>query len=142
MNRINNSIFADLSSLQELYLDENQIGLIEGAAFSGCAKLGVLDLSLNKLTRLNSMPVGLTGVRSLKLSFNELELVDARAFAGMASLVSLDLSNNRIKSLANAVALNDLSSLRIVDIGGNGMEVSMVNLLGLTCPRISFINFF
>nr|XP_032800780.1 leucine-rich repeat transmembrane protein FLRT1-like [Petromyzon marinus] len=112
------------TGLEELRLDDNRIGHIDGEAFAGLASLRrlVLDgnllsdgaLSADTFRRLGSLaelsltrnslaapPSGLPGasLQRLHLQENQLSRIPAGAFAGLGQLRRLDLSSNNLSRL-------------------------------------------
>ncbi|CAN0254845.1 unnamed protein product, partial [Lampetra fluviatilis] len=112
------------TGLEELRLDDNRIGHIDGEAFAGLASLRRLVLDGNLLSdgalaadtfrRLGSLaelsltrnslaapPSGLPGasLQRLHLQENQLSRIPAGAFAGLGQLRRLDLSSNNLSHL-------------------------------------------
>lgn len=114
-----------LGNLKKLYLDFNNIPLIEHGDFEGLSSLRYLHLSWNGIREKGQGAFsGLKGadqfshfefLYELDLSHNHLREVSRNQFLGLRSLIELDLQHNNISSLAdNAWAgLINLLKLRL-----------------------------
>lgn len=114
-------LFANLVQLQTLDLSMNQLASswINRSTFKGLIRLVLLDLSSNKITKLESeMFSDLYTVQILNLRNNQLENIDANTFASMSNLHKLLLSHNKIKYL-DAYSLNGLSVLALLALDNN-----------------------
>ncbi|KAL0742732.1 hypothetical protein Bca4012_084245 [Brassica carinata] len=91
--------FAKLSSLQEIYLDENLFDGVEPGAFSGLTSLQILSLSDNPNIAAWSFPSELadsTSLTTLSLDNTTISGVLPDVFDSFASLQNLRLSYNNI----------------------------------------------
>ena len=132
--------FAELTALEALYLNNNDLTSLPGEVFGGLTTLMELDLAFNALTTLpddvfepltvltdlylnnndlTSLPGevfgGLTTLMELDLAFNALTMLPAGVFAGLTSLETLSLSNNKLTTLPGNVfePLTALKALRL-----------------------------
>lgn len=81
--------------LVELFLNNNQIGSCRGLA--KLDQLRVLDLSLNRITKLGGL-VGLVGLRELRLAKNNVRHIrQVNYLENLMYLDSLDLSYNPLQ---------------------------------------------
>ena len=86
----NQSIFRELSSLQELDLSSNQIHTLESLCFVGLKALEVLNLSSNALWNLQSATFyHLDSLTKLDISHNELRQLVNGTFFGLSKLTYL-----------------------------------------------------
>ncbi|KAG5673229.1 hypothetical protein PVAND_003293 [Polypedilum vanderplanki] len=114
-------LFGNLEQLQTLDLSVNQLtsSWINRSTFKGLIRLVLLDLSSNKITKLEAdMFSDLYSVQILNLRNNLLENIDANTFASMSNLHKLLLSHNKIKYL-DAYSLNGLSVLALLSLDNN-----------------------
>ncbi|XP_024940756.1 toll-like receptor 6 isoform X2 [Cephus cinctus] len=142
-------LFRDSSkSLKELRLENNSIsvlspGLVSGlnqlvtldlsrnlltsawlnaATFAGLIRLVLLDLSHNRIARLDTaLFKDLYTLQILNLQYNELETIPADAFSPMSNLHTLELSHNRLTYL-DAYSLNGLFALSLLALDSNLLE--------------------
>lgn len=116
-------LFSNLDQLQDLDLSINQLtsSWINKSTFKGLIRLVLLDLSSNKITKLESeMFADLYTLQILNLRHNLLENIDADTFAPMNNLHKLLLSHNKIKYL-DAYSLNGLTVLSLLSIDNNAL---------------------
>lgn len=114
-------LFSKLAQLQALDLSINQLtsSWINKSTFKGLIRLVLLDLSSNKITKLESeMFSDLYTLQILNLRHNLLEVIDADTFTSMSNLHKLLLSHNKIKYL-DAYSLNGLTVLSLLSIDNN-----------------------
>ncbi|KAH0502448.1 Leucine-rich repeats and immunoglobulin-like domains protein 1, partial [Microtus ochrogaster] len=124
LSEIDSGGFEDLTNLQEVYLNNNELTAIpslgaasahvlslflqhnkipsvDGSQLKSYLSLEVLDLSLNNITEIRSscFPNGLR-IRELNLASNRISSLESGAFDGLSrSLLTLRLSKNRITQL-------------------------------------------
>ncbi|XP_055906623.1 toll-like receptor 6 [Eupeodes corollae] len=116
-------LFSNLDQLQALDLSFNQITStwIDRATFTGLIRLVLLNLSHNKLTKLEPEIFGdLYTLQILNLRHNQLENIAADTFAPMNNLHTLLLSHNKLKYL-DAYALNGLYVLSLLSLDNNAL---------------------
>ena len=110
-------IFGDLSSLQYLYLSNNDLTSLP-ESFGDLSSLYNLDLSNNDLTSFPDIFGDLSSLQSLSLSNNDLtSLPDI--FGDLSSLQYLYLSNNDLTSLPES--FGNLPSLYSLDLSSNAL---------------------
>ncbi len=115
-------IFADLSSLQELVLDNNSLNSVPPDVFGGLSSLQRLRLSDNPLSSVPAgVFAGLSSVQELRLERNQLSSVPDAVFGGLSNLEVLNLSNNQLSSLPDGV-FADLSSLTSLNLQLNQLN--------------------
>ena len=136
---------------KEIYLTNKKILWIEATIFDGFAKLTLLDLSYNKLTRLNGKIFnGLINLKTLYLNNNQIESCDDRdkLFEGLNKLEVLHLNKNKIQSIPE-YAFKDLINLLELKLESNCIAsihyeslTGLINLkeLNLRWNCISFIS--
>jgi Leucine-rich repeat (LRR) protein len=102
-----------LISLENLYLDSNQISFIEPFAFVYLNKLVSLDLSKNKIKILFAHSLyGLFNVRSLSVSFNKIASIEKDSFTCLKNLENLRIESNQLKKFST----NMISSLKLKQV--------------------------
>lgn len=120
--RTNLTFLSQMTQLKKLILSRNSIYVIENDfAFYFLEKLEYLDLSWNRLTKINelfafeTMPNNLT---FLSLSHNAIQEIPRDAFEYLISLKVLDLSYNRISDLSEE-QFNNLTMLETLNLENN-----------------------
>ncbi|CAL1288706.1 unnamed protein product [Larinioides sclopetarius] len=134
-NRIQSLEYEDFHGLHGIVLLDlqgNLISSIECETFSSIRKeLIYLDLSRNKIRRLNGCVQSLSLLESLNLTDNQIEVLEPNEFKGLNELVELYLQGNRIETLGLEVqGLNRLKHLvvshnRIRIIKGDQLPTSL-----------------
>ena len=114
--------FAGLSTLQEIWLENNQLTTLPPGLFDGLSAVEILQLNGN---HLDSLPVGafegLSAVWLLHLHDNRLSSLPAGVFDGLSSLQQLLLVDNRLSRLPAGV-FDGLSDLRDLDLEEAGLS--------------------
>lgn len=116
-------LFSNLVQLQALDVSSNQLSSswINQNTFKGLIRLVLLNLSKNKITKLESeIFSNLFQLQILNLRYNKLESIDADTFSLMSNLHTLLLSHNKIKYL-DAYSLNGLGVLSLLSIDNNAL---------------------
>lgn len=106
--------------LKSLNLKDNELAEIPSATLKTLRNLTVLDLSMNKITRINDN--AFVGIRliTLKLSDNEVTL-SAESFRGLeTTLKNLNLKGTRQKKVPEA--LRGLKTLAFLDLSQNSIR--------------------
>ncbi|CAG9811906.1 unnamed protein product [Chironomus riparius] len=139
-------ICRQFSNVEDIYMEENQIEIIEADAFAACENLWRIILSFNRITRI---PDGLFQNSPLltifEASVNEISQIGVNAFVGTqirvfglsnnqisdfnphifdpisSSLQELYLTSNQITSLPPG-AFNRLNNLSELDLGSNSLR--------------------
>lgn len=107
--------------LINLNLSGNRIEAIEGEAFFTLGSLETLDLSHNKLTKIEMLfhfQFHPNKLSKLSLAYNEIEEIPADAFEELTFLTELDLTNNRISDLT-AEPFSNLTNLETLRLNHN-----------------------
>jgi len=96
---------------KKIYIKNKKILCIEPALFNGFTKLTLLDISHNKLKRLNGQIFnGLINLKTLYLNDNQIEKLCNKQFEGLNKLEVLHLNKNKIQSIPE-YAFKDLINL-------------------------------
>lgn len=112
-------VFADLDDLRQLFLDGNNISLVEDSVFQNLKKLEELDLSGNNIAVLTGETLmGLQQLKKLSLRGNQLAIVGDHTFAHAGNLRRLDLSSNHLQVIRQQ-ALVGLGQLSFLDLAHN-----------------------
>ncbi|GLJ09888.1 hypothetical protein SUGI_0117800 [Cryptomeria japonica] len=150
------SAFASCSALAFLSLDHNNLTGTLPLSLSNCTELKILDLSVNELT--GSVPSRLSKLSNLKqlnLRENNFTSPIRQSLSNCTNLVLLDLcfnyaingtiptglglltrlqilclSGNRLTRLLSATVISNLTQLRILKVGHNGMSGAIPSWLG------------
>ena len=110
--------FADLSTLEQLYLSGNSLTTLPEDLFDGLSSLEQLNLSNNSLTTLpEGVFDGLSNLEQLYLHTNRLATLPAGVFDGLSNLEQLSLYNNILATLPAGVfdGLSKLDGLGLYD---------------------------
>ncbi|KAE8573499.1 toll-like receptor 6 [Halyomorpha halys] len=117
-------LFANLNQLIALDLSRNQLtsAWINSGTFSGLIRLVLLNLSYNKISKLDpSFFHDLYTLQILNLEHNSIEAILPDTFTPMNNLHTLVLSHNKISYL-DAYALNGLYVLSLLSLDSNQLE--------------------
>ena len=117
------SVLADLTTLQNLSLDDNSISDI--SALAGLTKLTALSLNGNSINDISTL-AGLTKLTHLRLDGNSIS--DISALAGLTKLQNLRLDGNSISDIS---ALSGLTALIKLSLDDNSIS-NISALAGLT----------
>ncbi|KAF5270788.1 hypothetical protein FQA39_LY18871 [Lamprigera yunnana] len=114
--------FMHLTSLEELNLKENSIDVIYKHSFAGLQNLQVLDLSSNLITQLHNYQFSsLLKLRVLLLNYNKLKYLPKEVLSNTL-LEMLDLSYNFFSVVPSLSLVEVGSSLRRLSISWNNIE--------------------
>ncbi|XP_012272309.1 toll-like receptor Tollo [Orussus abietinus] len=149
LNVLPPGLFSELSQLLVLSLSRNELTAewVNAATFTGLVRLVILDLSYNRITRLEpavfrdlySLQIlrlqgnlldgllentfsALYNLHTLVLSDNRLTNIDAATLSGLYVLSFLSLDNNRLDAL-HPSSLKNASSLQDLYLNGNRLTV-------------------
>ncbi|KAG6458868.1 toll-like receptor 3 [Manduca sexta] len=141
----------DLTSLVELYLNNNNITVVQRLAFFGQNKLRVLDLSMNMIVTFEELSLPLVELQYLNITGNRLvgsiaknvfspakflrfldisnfniTKIESMAFVNLPNLARLNLSHNQIDFIEpdNFIGVNNMYSL---DISNNRIKQLALN---------------
>lgn len=144
-------LFDDAHELKEIHLQNNSLNTLAPGLFSHLAKLLVLDLSENELTEewINSATfTGLTALYLLNLSSNKLTKLDSYMFRDLGQLRVLRLENNAIQTVPENVFAS-LYQLNTLVLSGNKLKqihsftfdsLTSLALLALDNNQIGFVD--
>ena len=119
LTKLDGDVFSKLVSMQQLFLDHNQIHRVNPTALSTQLQLQVLDLSHNKLTTLTSVLDELTSLTSLKLDNNKIQDLN-NASIKCENLVELFVHDNVLESVPDFV--RSCSQLKMLDLANNKIK--------------------
>lgn len=123
IDKIPKYVFANSSTIEELYLRDNQIKTIEPYSFSHMKELTELNLDQNNVEEINrNVFVDLPSLEKLFFTNNKITTIHDRAFLHLIELRELELNMNKIFSLNNE-AFNGLTKLLKLDLSNNKLEV-------------------
>ena len=136
-----NGDFAGLTSLEGLYLHENQLTSLPEDLFDGLTSLEVLYLHENQLTSLpEDLFDGLTSLALLFLHTNQLTSLPEGLFDGLTSLEGLILHTNQLTSLPEGL-FDGLTSLGVLILSANQLTSLPEGLFdGLTSLEGLYLN--
>ncbi|XP_071808044.1 uncharacterized protein [Asterias amurensis] len=114
---ISPTALSQLSMLQSLYLDDNDLTSLFGGVFFNQSNLFELSITNNRLTMLHpDYFMGLVSLKRLYLAGNHLTSVNSQMFQLAPDILTLDLSRNELQqvdlqdcALINLTNLQDLS---------------------------------
>jgi hypothetical protein len=106
---------------QSLVLSRRGITGIKAGVLNGARNVKKLRLSLNNIEMLPTSAFdGASGLELIHLGRNKIEFLEAGALRNLTHLKRLDLDENSLSSLENFNGtLDDLSSLKFLDVSGN-----------------------
>ncbi|XP_058829001.1 protein artichoke isoform X2 [Topomyia yanbarensis] len=112
-------------TLEQLYLNNNKIRMIERDAFMAMPGLRELRLSNNSLSDLLPMPFwNLPGLKGIDISYNNFRRVDPSLLIGVPSLRRFDISGNSL-SVLDPAAFVHTPMLETVNVSFN--ELSLIH---------------
>jgi Leucine-rich repeat (LRR) protein len=117
------SIMAGLTNLLELNLWGNNISDI--SVLAGLSDLQGLDLGDNNISDISAL-AGLSDLQRLDLGDNNIS--DISALAGLSDLQGLDLGENNISDISALVANSGLSAGDTVNLSGNPLSTTSVDV--------------
>ncbi|KAG6460001.1 connectin [Manduca sexta] len=130
--------FANLSTLEDITLRDNQISVLEQNAFAHHRDLTIISLDTNKIIEINrDVFVDLPSLEKLYLTSNKITTIHDKAFLHLSNLRELEIDRNGLFSL-NSETFSGLKKLQKLDLSSNSLEVigdntflPLVNLLSL-----------
>jgi hypothetical protein len=111
-------VFLILQDLRHLDMHNNNIDYIHPNTFRNNPSLSVLDLSYNKLARLQHVFNSTQELRILNLSSNVLTYEDLTFLLPITSLQILDLSKNTIETISEEI-FEGMMDLKHLNVSGN-----------------------
>lgn len=138
IQRIESFAFANLSSLQDISLRDNQVEVLVTNAFAHHKNLTTIGLDKNNIVEINrDVFVDLPSLQKLFLTSNKITTLHDRAFVHLGNLRELEIDRNGLFSL-NSETFSGLKNLQKLDLGSNSLEVigdntflPLVNLISL-----------
>lgn len=117
---INANVFIKLpKSLEIVNLQNNQIEVVDALAFAGLSTVGELYLQQNKIAALEDGTFQyMSNLSELNLQNNLIEKVSEQTFSGLVNLKNLNMQSNKIKVL-HYEAFNEFSKLNDIDLRNN-----------------------
>ncbi|XP_035705436.1 SLIT and NTRK-like protein 5 isoform X2 [Folsomia candida] len=119
LSHLDGGIIDNALSLEEFYLDHNELKGVPSKSLKGPNALKILDLSYNQIDELRpddfAQAVSLIMVN---MSKNEIGVIQGGAFRGMSSLKVVDLSWNRLLRLSSDSFMG-LASIEEIDVSNN-----------------------
>lgn len=105
----------------------SELNLKDAAVFASMSGLQHLDLSKNKITRLESSFIQAPTLKRLNLSDNKIRSIAPKAFSGLSNLVTLDLSANNLHIISREV-LTPLKALERLKLKSNQLTTLEENI--------------
>nr|CAD7459546.1 unnamed protein product [Timema tahoe] len=127
-NRLSNlppELFSDTRDIKEVYLQNNSINVLAPGLFNEMTQLLVLDLSRNELTAewVNTATfVGLVRLVVLDMSYNRISKLESSVFRDLYSLQILRLQNNIVESIPEST-FSSLYNLHTLILSDNKLTV-------------------
>lgn len=122
-------------ALDALYLDGNNISVVDLNAFGAAVQLRVIDLALNDITYVADFAfatlVGDVHGGKLNISHNRLSNLTAHMFAGLGTIDTLDLSNNHV-SFIDPNVFDGLKGLVVLSLAYNNLSSLSGSVLSAT----------
>lgn len=133
-------LFSELTQLQVLNLSKNELtsDWINSNTFSGLGHLVVLDISFNKITKLEQAVFkDLHRLEIIRLNDNAIETIPSNTFASLFNLHTLIISNNKLTSIER-YTFNDLYLLTILLLDNN--RIANIHHEALrNCSRLQYL---
>ena len=131
-NNLSGSIssLTNLSSLDSIYLSNNQLSDIVSNAFIGLVNLNYIYINNNQLTNISSF-ANLSNLYALYLDNNQLTSIPSNAFAGLSNIQDITLNNNKLTTISSNT-FNWLSTLSYLTLNDNRLTTLPENLSTLT----------
>ena len=139
LDKLPDNAFHNLKdSLEQLYLDKNQIIFVPGNALNSLKKLKRLSLTANQIQLLQGKDVsGLVSLEELFLDSNFLSVVPNAALRGLPALKSVSFSYNEFVKIRNG-DFRGITNVQTLSLDGSNIEViepgsfaAMTNLTSL-----------
>lgn len=117
-------LFQSSREIKQILLSNNSLGVLGPGLLEGLDQLQVLDLSRNKLSNEwvnRDTFAGLVRLELLNLSFNKLTRLDPKIFQDLNNLKVINLENNHIEIISTG-AFVDLKSLLVLNLSQNKLK--------------------
>jgi Leucine-rich repeat (LRR) protein len=121
---LNTSIYKYLESIDSskitlIFLDNNEIEIIQNNIFNGLNNVTLIDLQYNKITKINKETFhGLKKLNSLNLQHNKITEMDKDCFNELVSLTELYLNSNELSNI-DENTFQDLFNLEKIYLQNN-----------------------
>ncbi|KAL4238543.1 Toll-like receptor 5 [Mactra antiquata] len=121
-------------TLINLYMDKNQITMIEDNVFANLVNLQELRVRDNQILTLKQNSFfGLVNLSKLKLNYNNIATIPSQLFDSMVHLLSLDLSNNNLIQVQYSKdRFSSLGSLLYFSLANNQLQYFQTDLFKYT----------
>ena len=116
--------------LMYLYMNENQVEVLNNNAFLNLTSLRRLHLGNNKiLTLFKDAFAGLNNLEDLKLDGNRINTLPKRLFSPFSNLTTLSLQQNRLWMIQNStMTFSSMTSLKYLNLSDNGCSYVPISL--------------
>lgn len=128
LKRLKTSDLANLNDLEEIFLQNNELEIIDEKLFDKKVNLKYIDISYNKLTKFDINEV--SSLEHLNLEHNSLSNFTIGSLKTRKSLRTLILNNNKFREIS-LYTFRWLSSLELLNLANNGIKPSKHFLKGL-----------
>ncbi|CAF0917263.1 unnamed protein product, partial [Brachionus calyciflorus] len=119
IKKINKITFNGLFNLKSLYLNNNEIGILEGNTFKDLKNLNVLSLTCNCLRILDvKMLNGLCNLEKLYLSSNEFLCLQSETFRNLDKVLFLEFTDCNLRNLQSNIFIG-MYNLSHLDVSNN-----------------------
>nr|XP_054747972.1 toll-like receptor 3 [Lytechinus pictus] len=128
LQRINHSAFSNLTQLEQLTVEYNDISVIEPEYFYGMKKLKFLQLSNNFMKTIN--PFNTTwrnDIQELLLDHNDLMEIHENTFSGLHYLSVLDLASNKNLRYLKVTSATGLHNLQVLNVTKTNLNTLLLN---------------
>ncbi|CAG9804119.1 unnamed protein product [Chironomus riparius] len=149
ISSITKNMLKNISSIQSIDFQSNEITEIENGSFTMNGKLDKIDLMENHLTKITKhiFSGNFHELQEINLSFNAISAIESGSFDRLVNLVSIDISSNCITHLHSDLfkKCSDLrqvflSSNRIIKIGSHLFNIKTeLNILDLSFNNLEMI---
>ncbi len=139
LSTLQSRIFSSLTSLLKLNLGRNRLNVIEAESFAGLNNLQYLDLSTNKIFKLDPATFSsLTSLKELNLASNSIYSISAELFLPLSNIYKIDLSNNMLEKLSPGTFRGVRMSLGQLSFYSN--QLRAIDVPDLYCLNLNSIN--
>lgn len=112
------SVFSNITSLQVLDLENNEISILTGSEFENLTSLLELNLAMNRIQEPIMQIMPDNKLRNLYLHSNNIKAINSDLFKTLHNLETLDLSFNHIDNI-HYKNFQSLYGLRILNMSSN-----------------------
>ena len=122
------------SSLQNLFMENNEVYEIHSMAFSEVPNIKVVDLEMNQIQSIDKDALkGLAHLENFDVQGNQIASINRGTFSDLESLIKLQLSNNPINNIESGAFNNlpNMSSLALSHIKTPDTSVPADMITGL-----------